>query len=64
MGRREGNVWFAGEAVHESSLLSSSVHGAWVSGVTAATEVCAHLELPVALPTVLAPVQRRKKKKT
>ncbi|CAM9339916.1 unnamed protein product, partial [Ectocarpus fasciculatus] len=34
--RPEGVVWFAGEAMHETSLLSSSVCGAWMSGVSAA----------------------------
>lgn len=52
-------MWFAGEAVQESSLLSSSVHGAWLSGVSAAAEVCRHLQLPVTLPTTIAPVHKR-----
>ena len=64
LGRKEGEaLWFAGEAVHESSLLSSSAHGAWLSGVTAAAEVSAYLQLPVVLPTVIASVARGKKKK-
>jgi len=56
-------LWFAGEAVHESSLLSSSAHGAWLSGVSAAAEVCAYLQVPVTLPTVIAPIARGKKAK-
>ncbi len=62
LGRREGQLWFAGEAVHESSLHSSSVHGAWSSGVAAAAEICAHLQIPVVLPTTIAPTRGRKKK--
>lgn len=45
--RPEGNIWFAGEALHESSLLSSSVCGAWVSGVEVAADVCRQLGVPV-----------------
>jgi len=64
LGRKEGQaLWFAGEAVHESSILSSSAHGAWLSGVAAAAEVSAYLQLPVVLPTVIAPVARGKKTK-
>lgn len=46
-------MWFAGEAVQESSMLSSSVHGAWLSGVEQAAAVCAHLGVPCVLPTAL-----------
>ena len=31
--RPEGAVWFAGETAQESSMLSCSVHGAWLSGI-------------------------------
>ena len=45
-------MWFAGEAVHESSMLSSSVCGAWVSGAAAAEEACRALGVPVITSTV------------
>lgn len=53
LAQREGCVFFAEEAVHESSLLSASVHGAWLSGVSAGTDVCDYLDIPVVLPKEL-----------
>ena len=53
LARREGSVFFAGEAVHESSLLSASVHGAWLSGVGAGAAACDYLDIPVVLPKEL-----------
>ena len=53
LGSREGQLWFAGEAVHENSLKSSTVHGAWLSGVKAAVEVSQSLNIPITLPTKL-----------
>jgi hypothetical protein len=50
LGGREGNVWFAGEAVHDNSLLASSVRGAWQSGVTAAADICVQMDIPVRIP--------------
>jgi hypothetical protein len=50
LGRKEGRIWFAGEAVNESSLWHSCVHGAWHSGVNAAVDVCKEFEIPIELP--------------
>jgi hypothetical protein len=50
LARPEGQVWFAGEATLESSLLSSSVRGAWGSGAAAAAGVCRALGVPVLTP--------------
>jgi hypothetical protein len=55
LGRTEGRrLFFAGEAAQESSLRSSSVHGAWLSGVAAAVAATSMLRLPVTLATSLA----------
>jgi monoamine oxidase len=53
LARPEGCVWFAGEAVQESSMLSSSVHGAWLSGIDQAAALCSHFGVPCLLPTSL-----------
>lgn len=33
--------------MHETSLLSSSVCGAWMSGVSAAIDICEYVNIPV-----------------
>ena len=53
LARPEGAVWFAGEAAQESSMLSCSVHGAWLSGIAQAADICRYLGLPCLLPTML-----------
>jgi monoamine oxidase len=50
LGRKEGRIWFAGEAVNESSLWHSCVHGAWHSGVNAAVDVSREFGIPVEIP--------------
>jgi monoamine oxidase len=51
LGRTEGRIWFAGEAVNESSLWHSCVHGAWHSGVNAAESVSKAFDVPVRIPS-------------
>lgn len=50
LGMAEGAVHFAGEACCESSMYSSSVEGAYRSGVKAAVSVCKQLNIPINIP--------------
>jgi monoamine oxidase len=51
LGRAETDyLYFAGEATMTSSLIRSTVHGAWLSGVRAAEEVTRSLSQPISTP--------------
>lgn len=44
------HLWFAGEATMTSSLVRSTVHGAWLSGVRAAENIARSLGQPIYTP--------------
>eukprot|EP00604_Paraphysomonas_vestita_P002361 CAMPEP_0174823514 /NCGR_PEP_ID=MMETSP1107-20130205/25386_1 /TAXON_ID=36770 /ORGANISM="Paraphysomonas vestita, Strain GFlagA" /LENGTH=60 /DNA_ID=CAMNT_0016046467 /DNA_START=1566 /DNA_END=1744 /DNA_ORIENTATION=+ len=43
-------LWFAGEATETSSMIRSTVHGAWLSGVRVGEGVARSLSQPIYTP--------------